>query len=148
MTMNSPKNEDIQAWLIQSDAEFEQRVRERANRRATGIPESDPARHDAYVRDMHERDQFPVGMLLDLIEVGRLGDRRATKYQLMVIAEAGRDLFRAAICHADATEEFLEEASDEFGPMVEAVLDHYPDRYYRMRNTTDEAEQTKSGDID
>ena len=74
-----------------------------------------------------------------------IGEPRNT--WLMVIAEAGRRIFPAAICHADATEEFLEAASDESsGQWLKRFWIHYPDRY-RMRNTTDEAEQTKSGDI-
>ena len=55
----------------------------------------------------------------------------------MVVAEAGRDLFRAAICHPDATEEFLEEASEQFGPIVEATL--FDDPEYRWRVTGGEA---------
>lgn len=132
-------NEDIQAWLIQSDAEFEQKVRDKANRPATCLPESVLAKSDAHDRDMHERNQFPVGMLLDLIDVGRLGDRRATTYQLMVIAEAGRDLFLAAILHPDATEEFLADASEQFGSIVEAVLEEMDPPYYRIPNAADGA---------
>lgn len=125
MTMNSPMHEEIQAWRSRSDAEFEQRAREEANQPGPGIPEGVLLALADYNRGLHERNQLPVGMILDLISAKHLGDRPATTYQLMVAAEVGRDLFFAAIFHPDATEEFLQEARDEIGPLVDMALDQY-----------------------
>lgn len=125
MTMNSQMHQEIQAWRARSYAEFEQKAKEEANRPDTGIPETVLAAFAEYDRGIHERNQLPVGMLLDLISAKHLGDRSATTYQLMVVAEVARDLLFAAIFHPDATEDFLQEARGEIGPLVDMALDQY-----------------------
>jgi hypothetical protein len=71
----------------------------------------------------HIRRRFPVGMFLDSIEEDRDGDWRPSVKQLMRVAETGKELFYAAIGHIDATEEFLDEARGQFGPLVDAALE-------------------------
>jgi hypothetical protein len=69
-------------------------------------------------RDVHERNQHPVGMFLDLVDY----DKRPTAEQLMLVAEVGHNLLYAALGHPDATEGFLEEARETWGPLVDAGL--------------------------
>jgi hypothetical protein len=71
----------------------------------------------------HIRRRLPVGVFLDTIEEDRDGDGRPSLTQLMQVAKTGVKLFYAAIGHIDATEEFLEEARGEWGPLVDAALE-------------------------
>jgi hypothetical protein len=71
----------------------------------------------------HIRRRFPVGAFFDSIKEDYDGDWRPSLKQLMQVAETGKDLFYAAIGHIDATEEFLDEARGQFGPLVDAALE-------------------------
>ena len=77
----------------------------------------------AYAFSEHLRRCLPVGALLEIIQEDRDGDRRSSCKQLMEVAKTGVQLFYAAIGHIDATEEFLEEARSEWGPLVDAALE-------------------------
>ncbi|OBA81547.1 hypothetical protein A9W99_02745 [Mycobacterium sp. 1164966.3] len=66
---------------------------------------------------MSTSPRLPVGAFLEIIQADRDGDRRPSCKQLMKVAETGVQLFYAAIGHIDATEEFLEEARSEWGPL-------------------------------
>jgi hypothetical protein len=70
----------------------------------------------------HMRLRFPLGTFFDSIKVDYDGDWRPSLKQLMQVAETGKDLFYAAIGHPDATEEFLDEASEQWGPLVDTAL--------------------------
>jgi hypothetical protein len=73
--------------------------------------------------DKHIHRRFPVGAFLDSIKEDYDGDSRPSLTQLMQVAETGVELFYAAIGHIDATEEFLEEARSQWGPLVDAALE-------------------------
>ena len=71
----------------------------------------------------HIRRRLPVGVFLDTIAEDRDGDGRPSLTQLMQVAKTGVKLFYAAIGHIDATEEFLDEARSQWGPLVDAALE-------------------------
>ena len=108
----------IRFWHRQSDAQFEEKTEKEAALPSRGIPPDVLAMSSREERDVHERNQHPVGMFLDLVEV----DKRPTAEQLMLVAEVGHDLLSAALGHPDATEDFLEEARENWGPLVDVAL--------------------------
>jgi hypothetical protein len=96
--------------------------RERGNEDGFTVPEYWEEWEAEHGFGEHIRRRLPVGAFLDAIEEDRHGDRRPSVTQLMEVAETGVDLFYAAIGHIDATEEFLEEARGQWGPLVDAAL--------------------------
>jgi len=54
-------------------------------------------------------------MFLESISEEHLGNRQATRDELMLVAEVGKDLLYAAIAHRDATPEILDEAREHWG---------------------------------
>lgn len=93
------------------------------------------AQHDF---DEHIRRRLPVGAFLDCIEEDYDGDRRSTSTQLMQVAETGVQLFYAAIGHIDATQEFLEDARGQWGPLVDAALEQMHESIERRDPVTGE----------
>jgi hypothetical protein len=86
----------------------------------------------------HIRRRLPVGAFLDAIEEDLDGDWRPSLTQLMQVAETGKELFYAAIGHIDATEEFLEEARSQWGPLVDAALEEMNESIERRDPVTGE----------
>jgi hypothetical protein len=120
-------DEWIASWNKQQIVAYDEQVKEREKRvRAkddgAALPRHLEERLAELDFDEHFRRRLPVGVLLDAIEEDRDGDRRPSLYQLRQVAMCGVDLFCAAICHIDASEEFLEEARSQWGPLVDAAL--------------------------
>jgi hypothetical protein len=86
----------------------------------------------------HIRRRLPVGAFLDTIEEDRDGDWHPSLYQLLEVANIGVELFYAAIGHIDATEEFLEEARSQWGPLVDAALEEMNESIERRDPVTGE----------
>ncbi len=138
MTGMSRIRQEIERWQRQSDAEFDKRVDAQGEHTNADLPDTLAQAVADYERGIHERNQLPVGMLLDTISVNHLGDRPATKYQLMVVAEIGYELFRAAIFHPDATDEVLTEAREQFNGVVDVTLNEPGVEYDRRDPATGE----------
>ena len=120
-------DEWIASWNKMQSVAYDEEVKEREKRvRAkddgAALPRAVEERLAKLDFDEHIRYRLPVGALLDTIEVDRDGDRRPSLYQLRQVAMSGVELFCAAIGHIDASEEFLEEARDMWGPLVDAAL--------------------------
>jgi hypothetical protein len=137
MTVKSARDKRIRNWHLKSEAEFEEKVKKETDLPTGGLPESVLNACAHYDRNIHERNQYPLGMFLDLIDMRHLGDRRATMEQLLMVANTGRELFLAAILHPDVTDEFLEEARSLFGSLVDTAL-HDTQEYYRRDPVTGE----------
>jgi hypothetical protein len=67
------------------------------------------------------RNMLTVGEFFHSISPEHLGDRQATLNELMRVADVGVELFFAVITHRDVTEEVLEEARGEWGPLVDVA---------------------------
>jgi hypothetical protein len=124
----------IQSWNAKQVLAYEKQVAEREEQHRKS-EERERGKDDGYtfpekLRELeaqhafgeHIRRRFPVGAHLDSIEADRDGDRRPSLTQLMQVAESGVLLLYAALGHIDATEEFLQEARSQWGPLVDAAL--------------------------
>jgi hypothetical protein len=136
-------DEFIASWNKQQIVAYDEAVEEREKRvRAkddgAALPRAVEERLAKLDFDEHIRYRLPVGALLDVIEEDRDGDRRPSRYQLRQIAMSGVELFCAAICHIDASEEFLEEARGMWGPLVDAALDEMHESIERRDPVTGE----------
>ncbi len=112
---NSHMLQRIRFWHRQSAARFEKAEKDAA---LPSLPPEVIAMLSRVERNVHERNQHPVGMFFDLVGY----DKRPTAEQLMLVAEAGVDLLYAALGHPGATTSFLEEAREAWGPLVDAAL--------------------------
>jgi hypothetical protein len=120
-------DEWIASWnkmqmVAYDEAVEERKKRVRAKDDGAALPRAVEERLAKLDFDEHIRYRLPVGAVLDTIEVDRDGDRRPSLFQLRQAAMSGVELFCAAIGHIDASEEFLEEARDMWGPLVDAAL--------------------------
>ena len=75
--------------------------------------------------ERHERIQFPIGVSLELIDKRRHDGHKAHADHLFLVAEGGKELLYEAIVRADGddNEEFFVQAYENWGPLVDAVLD-------------------------
>ena len=120
-------DEWIASWnkmqmVAYDEAVEERKKRVRAKDDGAALPRAVEERLAKLDFNEHIRYRLPVGALLDTIEVDRDGDRRTSLHLLRQVAMSGVELLCAAICHIDASEEFLEEARGMWGPLVDAAL--------------------------
>jgi hypothetical protein len=115
-------DEWIASWNKQQMVAYDEEVKER-EKRVHAHPRAVEERLAKLDFEEHIRYRLPLGALLDVIEEDRDGDWQPSRYQLRQVAMSGVELFCAAICHIHASEEFLEEARDTWGPLVDAALE-------------------------
>jgi hypothetical protein len=113
----------IADWNAKQILAYDEQVAERGKDDGFTYPEHVEELVADYDFGEHIRRRVPVGVFLDSIKEDYDGDRRPSLTQLMQVAETGTLLFYAAIGHIDATDEFLEEARGNWGPLVDAALE-------------------------
>jgi hypothetical protein len=129
MATDSPIHSWIRFWLKRNDREFEERAKRKRKldeaAMEKGMPSSVVEACAHFDRECHQRNQFPVGAFFDSIKSRLHGGRKSSVEKLMMVAEAGADLFYDAICTADDEDnaEFFVEVYGRWGPVVDAVLE-------------------------
>ena len=113
----------IRFWLKRDDHKFAEYAKHR-DEFDQGVADSGVlpdvlemcARYD---QNLHDRNQFPVGAFFDMIS-----NHNSSAEKLFVAAEVGADLFYAALCAADDTDntEFFVQAYDRWGALVDTAL--------------------------
>ena len=113
----------IRFWQ-RTQAEVEQRIaRRRPEYEQAGLPAGVAAAAADHEMAIHERNQLPVGMLLDSINPDRLGGRHPSVEELLEVAEAGFELLYSALCCGHESDEFLDELRETWGgEVVDAAL--------------------------
>lgn len=142
-----PMHSWIMSWLERDEQEFTRAATRRRERDQVtgglGLPPEVLRMSEELALERHRRDQFPVGVFLDLIDKPQNGGRKLTGEELMVVAQTGRDLFYAAICAADEDDnrEFFVCALGYYGPLVDAALEECGlDRRDQLTGGTEEGE--------
>ena len=137
---DSPMRSWIRFWLKRNDREFEENVkreREEHAEIARRMTEEGRTEHlplmqfdewiERYDRQLHERNQFPVGAFFDMIDAQRHNGHKATADRLFVVAEVGAELFIHAIHVADEDDnaQFFIDAYERWGELVDTVIQEY-----------------------
>ena len=136
---DSPMRSWIRFRLKRNDREFEENVkreREEHAEIARRMTEEGRTEHlplmqfdewiERYDRQLHERNQFPVGAFFDMIDAQRHNGHKATADRLFV-AEVGAELFIHAIHVADEDDnaQFFIDAYERWGELVDTVIQEY-----------------------
>jgi hypothetical protein len=110
--------------------------RERGKDDGFALPEKLKEWEAKYDFGEHMRRRFPVGAFHDAIGNGKPDSPPAPAFQLMNAAKTGQQLLCSAIALADDQDnaEFFIEAYENWGPLVDAVLEMC-DREYRDSRT-------------
>jgi hypothetical protein len=119
-------NHRIRFWQRTQTEATARIAAERARNEQAGIRADVAAAAAYYDMDIHDRNQLPVGMLLDSIDPERLGGRQPTVEELLEVAEAGFELLYSALCvgsGGEGFEEFVDELREtRGGEVVDAAL--------------------------
>ena len=111
----------IANWLAEDAVRFDKKAADNAE---MGSESSTLELLNKFEFAEHMRRRLPVGSFLDKTDVDETGAWKPSTLSLFQVFETGKMLVNAALSHPDATEEFLEQARDEWGPVTDEALDY------------------------